>query len=370
MWSLITKNIKEILRDKKILFVSLFLPGVFLLFSHFIFSHFQNSFHNIPLGVVNPEPEYPKAGDLLVTGLKKIVSAHSHLPLFKIYLLKKEKAVEELHQNKLAGVLIIPRGFSHELNQGDQTEKLLFLSNPRQESGRIAAVVLEGFIQKFSFLIAESRGEISHEPVELTILGKSGETLSPDSQIFLVFIVFTTLYLILYSGARWVSELESGSFYRFKLAGISPFQLLLGSFLSSLFLGICQMICLLIFAHFIGLNPSLLMLWIWPAVGFLTLASEGVGLILSSYFDKEKQLNLASGFIFFPLYILSFPLVKEGVLSSISKWTPWHEGYAIAFHLLNYHTPDLLEWLRMGLASCLLACIGILLFSARRLRHG
>jgi ABC-type multidrug transport system permease subunit len=369
LWNLTLKNIKEIVRDKKILYVSILLPGVFLLLSHFVLNHWQNSFRNIPLAVVNPEPDYPAAGNLLTEGLKKIVSAQSNLPFFHIQVMKEKKAFNELHKNKVAGILVIPKGFTHGLNHGNRTEKILFMENPKETAGRISAVVLAGFIQKFSFLIAESKKEISHEPVELTIVGKKGEGLSTDSQILLIFIIFSTLYLILFSGARWVSEFESGAFYRFKLAGIPPLKLLAGSFLSSLFLGVCQMASLLIFARLIGINPSLLILWIWPVILFLALAAEGIGLVLSSYLDKEKQLNLASSFIFLPLYLLSFPMGNKGALSFISQWTPWHEGYVISFHLLHSKLPDLWDWLRIIIASCALALVGTAVFSMRRLRH-
>lgn len=369
MWNLASKNIKEIWRDKKLLTVSLVFPVLLLLVSHFLLNRSNYFTQNIPLAVVNPEPDFPKAGKLLVIALKRAVSSKTENPLFQIEQVNSGKALELFRQGEVAGVLLIPREFTQKLHSGKK-QKLSFIVNTTDPRAGVLTASLTSIVDHFGALVDQSLEANSKKPVVLNTIKQGEETRTPEHEALANVSLFAFLFLIPALAGQWVSEIERGSFLRFRLARVSPLTLLSGSFASTLLLSLLQAGVLLLAASLMGMRVPLFSLWIWPLACLFALASLGISLTLSSLADKEKQLQLFSSLALFPLYLFSGPFGNTLIGEKWSFLLPWRGGYSALTEVLNFHSPGWLSLAKMTFSSFVLACAGTAFFTMKRLRHG
>jgi len=368
LWPLAVKNTKEIWRDKKLLIVSLFFPAFLLLLSHLFYEHTQSYFERIPLAVVNPEKTFPKAGRLLSMAILRIRSRKTDQSFFSVIFETKEKALSDLKDGKVSAALIIPKGFTGALDTGKDAHLTLFLNESDKRSGILAAA-LTAFVEHFGYQVKHAQGKIGHEPISLSLINQGEHELNPELESLANVFIFALIFLIPFAGGQWVSEIERGSFVRFQLAGFSRMSLLGGTFLSIFILAVTQAAFLLATGTLLGIHLELLVFWIWPVVLILAIAAEGLGLFLSSFFEKEKQLNLFSSLLLIPIYILSGALGKEIVGSKWSSLNPWQGGYSIFTHALSSESPEAGVLMKMILSSLLFLVLGLSFFVAKRYRH-
>lgn len=370
MLNLASKNIRELARDKKLLIFSFFFPAFLLVISHYVFSGTEAYLQQIPIAVVNPEPIYPKAGKLLTLALEKVRLPGAAHPFFQVTASPRVDAMEALKEGKAVGVIVIPSGFTEGLQGGRGSERVLLVLRGDDRRAQVLVFELQALIRKFGFLVEKSKGEISREPVELSVRMTGAEALDPELESLADIFLFAFLFLIPYAGGQWVGEIERGSFQRFRMARISPAALFAGTFIATLSLAFLQTAFLLAAAYGIGMRPYMLFVWAWPVAFVLALASHGLGLLLSSFIEKEKQLNLISSFIILPLYFISGTLGSEIVKSAWLDLLPWHQGYSIMSDSLLMQFPGAAAAGKMLAVSLALALIGAGIFAGKRLRYG
>ncbi len=369
MWNLALKNTKEIWRDKKLLIISLFFPIFLLLLTHLFFKEARSYLEAIPVAVVNPETNFPKAGKLLVMALEKTKSRETGNPLFKISAMSKEDALRNLHAGKVVAALLVPEGFTEAI-RGKSQGKLVLLINERERRGAFVASVLYSLVDRFGTLVEKSQGNGVKSPVLLSVVSTDSGVAEPELDSFIDVLIFALIFLIPYAAGQWVSEFEHGSFARFRLANFSPAALFGGTLFSTAFLGFLQGGLLLVVGILLGLRLYSLLFWIWPIAFCLVLASGGVGLILSTFIEKEKQLNLFASLLLIPLFFLSSSAGRELGSERVLSYLPWHQGYSLLSDLLTAQTPEMFLFVRLIVSSLILAFFGMSLFSMRRLYYG
>ena len=240
MLNLASKNIREIARDKKLLIFSVFFPAFLLVMSHYFFSQTEAYFQRIPIAVVNPEPVYPKAGKLLTLALEKVRIPGAAHPFFQVTEAPRAEALETLKSGKVAGVIVIPSGFTEGLQGGRAGERVLLVLRGDDRRAQMLAFELQALVRKFGFLVEKSKGEISREPVELSVRMTGAEALDPELESLADIFLFAFLFLIPYAAGQWVGEIERGSFQRFRMARVSPAPLFAGTFIATLALAFLQ----------------------------------------------------------------------------------------------------------------------------------
>ena len=117
IFDLTLKDLTQILRDKKSLLFLVAMPIVFTLFMGFAYrgnSSDENADTRIPLAVVNPEPESRLN--------KMLLSRLDSSDTIKTGHLSEADAIESLRKGEVAGVLVIPLGFSEQAEAGKEAQ--------------------------------------------------------------------------------------------------------------------------------------------------------------------------------------------------------------------------------------------------------
>lgn len=369
MWSLAVKNTRELWRDKKLFVIAVLFPVILLFLSHFFFKHTQSYFERIPLAVVNPEKNFPKVGRLLVTALTKIKSRQSERELFHVMELSRGEAFQALQQGKVSAILFIPKQTT-EMLQHQKPVRLVLFSNEKDRRSMILSSTLGTFVEHFGFLVEKSQGRAHKELITLSFFSHEFNALHPELESLSNLLIFALIFLIPYAAGQWVSELEKGSFARFRLARFSPWALLSGTFVSVIFLGGVQVALLLTAGTVLGFNLRFLWVWVWPVVFVLALAAEGLGLVFSSFLEKEKQLHIVSSLFLIPIYFLSGTLGKEVFGPWLLNILPWQGGYSIFASSLMLQVPDYVVLFKMSFSSLVILTVGVGFFSIKRFRYG
>lgn len=370
--ALLSKNAKELWRDKKLFLLTLFSPVFLLLLSHLFYQQTLSNLENIPLDVVNPEIKFPEVGKLLVMGLSRVPSPHktanSSHPLFAIKEVSREQALEDMRQGKTTAALIIPSRLTQNLNENKPEKLLLLLSGAHWQSAVITSA-LQTYTEKFGFLIEKSKGRLPEEPLTLSMASLENAPPTAELQAFVDVALLAFLFLIPYVAGQWIGEIETGTLLRFRLARTPRALLLGGTVITTVSLALTQVALLLLSARFLGLTPDALSLWIWPVAVILAVAAYGLGILLAGFVEKEKQLNLLAAFFLIPLYFFSGP-AGEGTLSfKMANALPWRHGYEILSQTLLREQPSHSHFLFMLIEALMLCFIGSVFFSMKRLSH-
>src|SRR5689334_5877980 len=108
------KDLSQMFRDKRSLLFLVVMPIVFTFFMGFAYrtsSGDKNADHRIPLAIVNPEPE---------AVLNKMLVGRLDLSKnIRIESMGEADAMNALYKNNVAGVLVIPQGFSDQASAGN-----------------------------------------------------------------------------------------------------------------------------------------------------------------------------------------------------------------------------------------------------------
>jgi ABC-type multidrug transport system permease subunit len=361
------KNIREFFRDKKLLLPPFLFP-FFLILIHAVSRANQDYFSFIPLAVVNPEPSPPKAGALLVIGLEHLKLPNSGKPLIHVFVEPQKEAMTMFQKQDVAGVLIIPKHFTENLNKGKETQKLLLILNEQDNRAQLLRFEIQAFVRQVGFWIQKGKGEVSIQPVVVNVISQGAPLSNMDTQTYALFLMASFVSFVIFSAGMWIREFEQGSFFRFRLSHVPLFSLFSGSFLALLFLGLLEAFLLIVVLFLLQLKPYVLVVWIFPAVFFLMLATHGLGLLISSFVEKERQLQLLAPIIMLPLIFL--PIANQFKNHRIVSFLPWYQAYKIFSNalLLNFSQPILL--LKMFLSSSVFVVVGLVVFYKKRLKYG
>src|SRR5215208_2093915 len=122
------KDLSQMLRDKRSLLFLVIMPIVFTFFMCFAYKGGcgdENADQRIPLAVVDPEPD---------ANLNKMLVARLDLSEdMRIMSMDEEAALNVLYQGDVAGVLVIPMGFSEQASAGKAAQlKLIAESTSAQ----------------------------------------------------------------------------------------------------------------------------------------------------------------------------------------------------------------------------------------------
>lgn len=368
MLNIALKNIKEITRDKKILVTSFLFPVLLLVISQFLSKHTNTFTENLPLAVVNPEPNFPKAGRLLVVALTRAVSSNTGVRLYEIEEIGRHEAAQKLEQGQVVGVLLIPKGFTERLHSR-KPEKLSLILNANDRRAGILAGSLHAIVGRFGELVEKSFRTNRENTVSLSTLESGESSLTSENESLANVTLFAFLFLIPFAAGQWISEFERGSWMRFRLSQTSPKALFGGVFAATAALGMIQSALLLAAAFFLKLHPYLLVMWIWPLSLFFALAAAGLGSMLAAIVEKEKQQNLLSSLILIPLFLVSGSLGRQIFIGRWGTILPWSEGYTILSDTLRTKTPEPMALAALLGSSLALAAFGTLVFSIKRFRY-
>ena len=347
IFDLTLKDLTQILRDKKSLLFLVAMPIVFTLFMGFAYrgnSSDENADTRIPLAVVDPEPESRLN--------KMLLSRLDSSDTIKTIHLSEVDAIESLRKGEVAGVLIIPVGFSEQAEAGKEAQLKLIAQASSSEGQslyqllrvpisqlmsavEIAQISAEENPNEFAPAIelAWRKWEVQSQRSLVRVEQAAAQETSdwtggnPYNQASPGILVQFAIFGLVTSAQILVQERKSRTLQRLMTTAMRPWEIVAGHLLAMFTLTFLQTAMLVIFGQLVlGVNyfrEPLGTLLVSVALG-LWVAS--LGLLIGVIAKEEQQVILFSMiamFLFSALGGTWFPLESAGgAFAAIGKLLP------------------------------------------------
>ena len=156
IFDLAFKDLSQMFRDKRSLLFLVVMPIVFTFFMGFAYKNAggdPNADNRIPLAVVNPEPD---------SALNKaLVARLESSDAIRIESMNEADAMAAFHKGDVAGVLVIPSGFSERASAGKEAQLTLIADSTSAEGQSLYQLLRVPISQLMSAV------EVSRETVEI-----------------------------------------------------------------------------------------------------------------------------------------------------------------------------------------------------------
>ena len=342
------KDLSQMFRDKRSLLFLVVMPIIFTFFMGLAYRGNNNREvdNRIPLGIVNPEPD---------AALNKLLVGRLDLSKdIRIVSMDEADAMNALYKNNIAGVLVIPPGFSEQVSAGNISQlKLIADSASAQgqslyqllrvpisqllsavEAARLTADV-EKNPSEFApaFELAWSKWDVnSRLPVvktELAVATQHTDWMdgNPYNQSSPGILVQFAIFGLVTSAQILVQERKSRTLQRLITTAMHPWQIVAGHMLAMFTITFLQTVMLVIFGQWVlkvdYLREPLGVLLVAVTLG-LWIAS--MGLLIGIVAKEEQQVILyamIAMFLFSALGGTWFPLESAGgAFAAIGKVLP------------------------------------------------
>jgi len=318
VWKIFLKTLREMLRDKWILGLTLVFAPFFVFLYWIILSGGSTSYTvlviNRDAGVQQADGSMLSSGEHVIDAIRSITYADGS-PLLKASIVTDLTEAERILKNRgAAAFILIPEDFSQALQQlesGDRSVTTQFtfggdLSNPYyMVAVNLALMAVDDYVQE----VTGQQPLIGYveEPLGASAARSEFETYVPAS---LIFAVIMLIFLAAMSVAR---EIETGTLQRLQLTPISSLEILGGVtgalvLIGSLAIGLAFLVAVLCGFHSQG--P----LWVAIFVGAVSsLSVIGLGMIVASFTRTVSQAFIVANF---PMAMMMF---FSGVIYPLPK---------------------------------------------------
>jgi len=318
------KEIKQLARDKRMMFVLFFFP-VFLLI---IFGYAVNfDVQNIKIAVLDKEHSS------VSRNFVKTLSASNYFTV--VELLQNDGKIKEILDNSFAkGVLVIPNDFSKKIYSSKEPAKVQFLldgvdGNSSAIIQNYSAAAVASFNKQLTSDAEAKYGIRFNPPIDL----RSRFWFNPDLEttiylipglIALILIVITVITVSL----SLVREKERGTIEQINVSSLSTFELLIGKLIPYLAISFFDAGLILVagFILFGVVVKGSFLLLFFSTLVFL-MASTSIGIFISVISDSQQvAFTIATFASLLPSTILSgfiFPIESmPKVIQLITNITP------------------------------------------------
>lgn len=333
------KDLSQMLRDKRSLLFLVVMPVVFTFFMGFAYraGSDENADNRLPLAVVDPQPE---------AVLNKMLVARLDLSdNIRIELSSEADAMEAFYRGDVAGVLVIPQGFSEFAAAGRYEQaQLTLIAEPASPQGqalyqflrvpasqlmsaveiaRISAEVQDDHSEYApAFELAWSKWDINSRlslvQVELAAGEQSGDWTggNPYNQASPGILVQFAIFGLVTSAQILVQERKSRTLQRLITTAMRPREIVAGHMLAMFMIVFLQTLMLVLFGQWVlhvnYLREPLAVLLIVVTLG-LWVASMGllIGVVAKAE-DQVILFSMVAMFLFSALGGTWFPLEASG----------------------------------------------------------
>jgi ABC-2 type transport system permease protein len=350
IFDLTMKDLTQIFRDKRTLLFLVAMPIVFTLFMGFAYKSGSKSStpedSRIPLGWVNNDPNMPLA--------EQLYASLSKLDSIRLVELAPEAAANSVRKGETAGVLIVPAGFSLQVEAGSDPQLTLLadLNSPNGQSlynllrdpitqlwsaieiGRLGAEST-GIPQEYKPSFSDAmqawsqvdNNKLIQVETAVAQTEKSRYDDNPYNQASPGILVMFAIFGLVVSGQTLVTERKLGTLQRMMTTTMRSWQMVAGHMLAMFAVVFLQEVVLVIFGQLaLGVNyfrEPLGTLLVSLALG-LWIAATGLLIGVLARNDSQVVLfSLIGMFVFSSLGGLWFPLeASSGAFGAIGRLMP------------------------------------------------
>ena len=348
------KDLSQMFRDKRSLLFLIAMPIAFTFFMGFAYASGESNEDvdtRIPLALVDPEPE-SRLNKMFHTRLDSSES-------IRIVSMNETDAMDALHKGEVAGVLVIPVGFSEQIEagidaspQGDRQLKLIADSASSEgqslyqllrvpisqlmsavESARISADVQSNpdeYVPSVELAWSkwDENAKVSLVRVEQAVAEENDWTGgNPYNQASPGILVQFSIIGLITSAQIFVLEKKSRTLQRLITTAMKPWEIIAGHLFAMFTLTFLQVALLVVFGQLVlkvdylreplGILLVSVMLSLWAA---------GMGLLIGVIAKEEQQVimyAMIAMFVFSGLGGTWFPLeASGGAFAAIGKTMP------------------------------------------------
>ena len=346
------KDLSQMLRDKRSLLFLVAMPIAFTFFMGFAYKNGggdSNADKRIPLAVVYPEPG-AVLNNALVTRLESSDTV-------RVESMNEADAMDALHKGDVAGVLVIPAGFSQHVSAGN-TAQLTLIADSASAQGQSLYQLLRVPISQLMSAVEISRetadivsaanapaeqraafdlawrkwnetSKISLVKVEQAVAAESSDWTggNPYNQSSPGILVQFAIFGLVTSAQILVQEKKFRTLQRLITTAMKPWEIVAGHMLAMFTITLLQTVVLIIFGQF-----ALKVNYMREPLGVLLMALtlglwvSSMGLLIGVIAKEEQQVILYSMiamFLFSALGGTWFPLeATGGAFAAIGKAMP------------------------------------------------
>jgi ABC-2 type transport system permease protein len=352
IFDLALKDLSQIFRDKKSLLFLVAMPIIFTVFMGFAYRNVGSEVQTddrIPLALVNPEP------DALLN--KALFARLETSDSVRVVVMNETDAMDALRKGDIAGVLVIPAGFSEKTTAGE-TAQMTLICDPVSAQGQslyqllrtpvtqlmsaveisLASVELvaandTSAEQNAAFELAWGKWNISAQiplvKIEQAIAEPTYDWTggNPYNQSSPGILVMFAIFGLVTSAQILVQERKSRTLQRLITTAMQPWQIVAGHMLAMFAITFLQTAMLVIFGQLVlkvdYLREPLGIFLLTVTVG-LWIAS--LGLLIGVVAKEEQQVilySMVAMFLFSALGGAWFPLeTSGGAFAAIGKVLP------------------------------------------------
>lgn len=346
------KDLSQMLRDKRSLLFLIAMPIAFTFFMGFAYRNVGddgNADNRIPLAVVDPEP------DAVLN--KSLVARLESSDSIRIESMNEADGMDALHKGDVAGVLIIPAGFSQQVSAGNTAQLTLIADSVSiqgqslyqllrvpisqlmsaveisRETVDIVGAANASAEQRAAFDLAWSKwnetSKISLVKVEQAVAAESSDWTggNPYNQSSPGILVQFAIFGLVTSAQILVQEKKFRTLQRLITTAMKPWEIVAGHMLAMFTITLLQTVVLIVFGQF-----ALKVNYLREPLGVLLMAVtlglwvSSMGLLIGVIAKEEQQVILYSMiamFLFSALGGTWFPLeATGGAFAAIGKAMP------------------------------------------------
>ncbi|HEX5840202.1 MAG TPA: ABC transporter permease [Anaerolineales bacterium] len=345
------KDLSQMLRDKRSLLFLVVMPIVFTFFMGFAFrggGEDEIADNRIPLVVVDPQPD---------AVLNKMLLARLDLSQdIRIERMDKAAAMDAFYRGDVAGVLVIPQGFSEQASAGHSADvQLTLIAESSSAAGQSLYQLLRGPISQLlsAVEIARISADVQGDPSEYapafelawgkwdvhsrislvkTELAAGNEEEdwtggNPYNQASPGILVQFAIFGLVTSAQILVQERKSRTLQRLITTAMKPWEIVAGHMLAMFTVVFLQTVMLVLFGQWVlkvdYLREPLAVLSVAVTLG-LWIASMGLLIgVLAKTEDQVILYSMIAMFLFSALGGTWFPLeAAGGTFAAIGKLMP------------------------------------------------
>ncbi|MBD2534583.1 ABC transporter permease [Nostoc flagelliforme FACHB-838] len=292
-WALMVKEMHQILRDKRLLFLLIVLPTVQLLIYGFAINP---EVHNLKMGIIDYAKTYTS---------RELISTLTENGIFIAHYSNSEQTVShQLQTGQISVGLIIPPEFNRDLHQERTTQVQVLVDAVNANTAGIARSYIAQIINHYSRQIEPWQVPAQVQP-QITFLYNPGLI---NSWFFVSGVMGLILCLVstIVASATVVREKETGTLEQLLMTPTTNWQILSAKVLPLFLLLLGDVILLISLAKLIFKLPLRSNFLVFLAVsGLYILSAIGIGILIGTMFYSQQQTQLISFSINVPLSVLS-----------------------------------------------------------------
>ena len=339
MLDLAFKDLSQMLRDKRSLLFIVAMPIIFTLFMGFAYrgdSSDEETDNRIPLALVDPQPD-SRLNKMFFTRLESSDS-------IKVIVMSEDGAMDAFRKGEVAGVLVIPDGFSEQVEAGKVAQLNLVAEAASSEGQSIYQLLRVPLSQLMSAVeVARISAEVQSKPADyVPSIELAWSKWDENSKLSLVrveqavaeeadsdwtggnpynqaspgIVVQFAIFGLVTSAQILVQERKTRTLQRLMTTAMKPWEIVAGHMLAMFGLTILQTALLVVFGQ-LALNVNYLreplgILLVSVALG-LWVASMGLLIgVIANADDQVILYSMVAMFLFSALGGTWFPLESAG----------------------------------------------------------